>query len=151
MSEIKTYFSEADLESIMRATQEAEKNTSGEIRVKIINRYDENVKSLYQQALKEFKREGLNNTRDKTGVLVLMVLKEKTFMILADSGIHSRLPQTYWDNLARRLSMYFHVADHTNGLCKIVTEIGKELARYFPKMSDDVNELSDEVVLGDEQ
>jgi|SRR3989344_937359 len=143
------HFSRADLERIKATVREAESRTSGEIRVKVVERCDEDLKgNLVQQALRDFEREGLHNTRDKTGVLVLVVLGEKRFRIIGDSGIHEKLPQSYWNDLARKLSILFVAGDFTGGICRVVSDIGKELASFFPHRADDKNELSDDVIIG---
>ena len=136
---------------------EAESNTSGEIRVKIINEYDQDLASCYEhrdgsrrvheQALREFEREGMHNTRDKTGILVLVVLSEKRFTILADEGIYSKLAQEWWNHKAETMSGYFRAGNPARGICEAVKEVGKELSRYFPKKPDDVNELPDDVIV----
>jgi|SRR3989344_1206145 len=148
MPEIKEYFSRADLDSVKRVIQEAEKYTSGEIRVKIINKFDSDISDLRQQAEREFLGEGLHNTRDKTGVLVLVVLRERRFIILGDSGIYSKLTQGYWDKLASRMSLAFRSGNYSSGICRVVEEVGRALSTLFPRRDDDTNELSDDVVVG---
>ena len=146
------FFSQSDLERIKTAVQEAEKRTSGEIRVKVIQQCDEDLKgNLEQQALRDFEREGLHNTKDKTGVLVLVVLRERRFRIIGDSGIYEKLPQSYWNELARRLSILFAAGDFASGICRVVSDIGKELASFFPRQKDDVDELPDYVIIGGEK
>lgn len=148
MPDIKEYFSQADLDEIKGVVQEAEKHTSGEIKVKIISKFDSGTSDLRQQAEIEFQREGLHNTRGKTGVLVLMVLGERRFTILGDSGIYSQIAQGYWDTLAGRMSSAFQAGNYSSGICEIVEKIGRILSVFFPRRNDDVNELSDDVITG---
>lgn len=148
MPEVNFLFTQGDLDTIKKTVKEAEKHTSGEIRVKIIRRYDQDISDLMQQALREFEREGLHSTKDKTGVLVLVVLDERKFVILGDSGIYSRLSQRYWNNLASRMTLSFQVGNYASGICRIVEEVGRSLSVLFPHKADDINELSNEVILG---
>mgnify|MGYP001605367744 CR=1 FL=1 len=86
-------FSEKDLAEIEAATSAAEANTSGEIRVVIRSHYDEGLEgNLHEQAKRDFLAKGLDKTRDKTGVIILLVLEAKKFMIWGDDGIHSKVP-----------------------------------------------------------
>lgn len=144
-------FSEEDFAKIEAATKEAEKNTSGEIRVVIRSRYSEGMESnMHAQVQHEFEKYGLGNTRDKTGVLILLVLDARKFMIWGDDGIHAKVPQGYWDVLATGMSAHFQEGHYAQGICEVVAEVGKRLAEFFPKKPDDTNELSDKPILEDE-
>lgn len=151
---VSDFFTQHDLERLKEAVHKAEENTSGEIRVKIILECDGDLASdadiyddhrVEEQARREFEREGMHSTRDKTGVLVLLVLAEKKFTILADSGIHRKLPQGYLYNLANVLADHFKKGSYASGLFEVVKDIGLQLALFYPRKSDDVNELSDDV------
>lgn len=152
MSEKKVsgFFSDEDLAKIEAATRDAEKNTSGEIRVVIRSRYSDGLEgNLHAQVQHEFEKYGLGNTRDQTGVLVLLVLEAQKFMIWGDDGIHAKLPQGYWDVLAVGMSAHFKKRNYVQGVCEAVSEVGRRLAEHFPRKSDDVNELSDKPIVED--
>jgi uncharacterized membrane protein len=149
VAELRQAFPPEVLEAIERAVENAERNTSGEIKVKIIGNCDPDLGGdANAQAVREFEREGLGNTRDKTGVLLLLVFNERKFTVLGDSGIHAKLGQEYWDRAAREMSDYFRQGAFGLGIHAAVTDVGFRLAEFFPKRSDDVNELSDGVILG---
>lgn len=150
------YFSPEMLARIKDAVHEAEMETCGEIRVKIIKECDKDLRTdadmcddyrVYEQALREFEREGMHNTREKTGIMVLLVLHEKRFQILADSGIYAKLSQEWWNHKAELMAGYFKEGNYARGLCEVVSHVGRELANHFPKRSNDVNELPDDVVI----
>lgn len=150
-----TSFSEKDLAQIEITVQGAERNTSGEIRVMITGNCDEDLRSVestetrvYEQAIREFEKHGLHATRDKTGVLVLLVMNERKFQILADSGINARFSQEEWNDLSGQASSFFRNNEFTDGICFVVREIGNRLAQFFPRKPDDINELPDGVILG---
>jgi len=146
---VSNYFSDSDLQRIKKIIQETESKTSGEIRVKVIGKCDDDLaRDIYRQAIREFEREGLHNTRDKTGVLLLVVIEDRRFQILGDLGIYSKIPQWYWNEMARGLSVLFKMGDYTNGICHLVQDVGKELMVFFPRQMNDVNELTDDVILG---
>jgi len=130
-----------------QACTSAEQKTAGEIRVSILSKRTRRDKdqSLKQAALKEFYRLGMDKTRDKTGILLFIILKERRFQILADQGINEKVDPQVWDQLAQNLSVYFKAKKYLQGVVQTIDEVGKILATYFPIKADDVNELSDEV------
>ncbi len=140
-------FSDEDLARITEAVRESEKHTSGEIRVVIRQEYENGVSSIDEQALLDFERFGLTHTKDKTGVLLLLVLDARKFKIMGDSGISAKLPGTYWNTLANNLSIDFKNSEFVGGVCTLVHEVGLQLVARFPIMLDDTNELSDNVIV----
>lgn len=148
MESAKDCFTEDARRTIAEAIQAAERNTSGEIRVMILSRCDADLKaSVYYQAVREFERRGMTKTRDRTGVLILFVWEERRFAIVGDTGIHAKLGDNYWAARAEELKTYFENGDYVCGLTAIVENVGRELARYFPRKADDRNELSDDVIV----
>jgi len=140
-------FSAEDLVVIREAVHKAEENTSGEIRVAILDRiHSEFNGDVHRRAVAEFHALGMQNTRHRTGVLLLIALKERKFAIIGDIGIHAKLSANYWNWRASLLSRRFADGNFTHGVCEAVADVGRELARYFPKESDDTNELPDDVV-----
>lgn len=150
------YFSETDLARIAECVRQAEAKTSGEIRVKIREHFQKghecfeaDISNIHHQAEFDFHAEGLANTWDKTGILLLVVLSARKFKILADEGIYKKLPQFYLDNCAKDLATRFLNAEYVRGICETVDALGVMLANHFPRRPDDVNELPDDVVIGD--
>ena len=145
----QSYFSSGDLDLIKTAIQEQEKATSGEIRVKIIDGCDVGLNgNIYQQALREFEREGLSKTRDKTGVLILVVLDVRRFQVLADEGIYTKIPQVSWDMVATYMQLGFQTGKFVDGVLLGVELVGNTLSRFFPRKIDDTNELPNDVIVG---
>lgn len=147
MALIDKYFSKDDLQKIAEACGRAEEQTAGEVRVSIFSKrpWKLKKKTLEEVALEEFYRLGMNKTRDKTGILLLIVLAERKFQILADTGINAKVNQKTWDEIAGKLSESFKSGHYLNGITDSVIRIGSILANYFPIKSDDTNELSNEV------
>ena len=148
-SSLSQVFPPEVIAALGRAVAQAEANTSGEIRVKIIEHCDPDLAGdVHAQAVREFGREGLGNTRDKTGVLVLLVLGERKFTVLGDSGIHAKLGQGYWDRAVAELSGHFRQGAFGLGLHTLVADVGLRLAEFFPRRDNDVNELPNDVIIG---
>lgn len=149
------YFTEEDFARITESVRQAESQTSGEIRVKIRKYFQKgrecfeaDIRDIHHQAEFDFDAEGLAKTQDKTGVLILVVLEERKFKILADEGIYKKLPQFYLDNCAKDLVSRFVNAEYVSGIRETVEALGVMLAKHFPRRHDDVNELPNDVIVG---
>ena len=146
---IQKYFNKKDLIAIRNACTEAEKTTSGELRVSILQKRNKKQKdlSLMELAVNEFNELKMNETRDKTGILIFLLLKEKQFQILADEGINEKVDPDTWKKQAKILVNFFKEKNYTEGLVTLIQNMGKILTEHFPIKEDDANELSDEVVI----
>jgi len=149
MALIDRYFSQRDLRKISTACRQAEQNTAGEVRVSIFSKRPRKWRelTLEQFALAEFQHLGMEKTRDRTGILLLIILAERKFQILADVGIHQKVEQDTWDTIADNLSNYFRKGEYLTGIVNSIQQMAAILSRHFPRRSDDTDELSDEVVV----
>lgn len=144
---IEKILSREELEKIATEIGNQEKTTSGEIRVSIKKQrsFFERKKSLRDIAIKEFNRLKMFRTRDRNGILLLLLLKERQFYILPDYGISNVLPQSFWDNIARETEDFFRKEKFFDGIINMVQKCGKILSEHFPIKSDDTNELDNKV------
>ncbi|MGA9521706.1 MAG: TPM domain-containing protein [Myxococcaceae bacterium] len=135
-----------DTRRIEEALREAEKRTSGEIRVSVAPFFWGSVKHAAERA---FERLGMTATRDRNGILFFVVPSRKRFTILGDAGIHAKVGQAFWEELAALLSKHFHEKDFNGGLTAAILRAGERLAEHFPHAGEkDVNELPDHVDFG---
>lgn len=143
------FLNDDELLRISNKIKEMEKFTAGEIAIsiKIKKSFLEKRKTLKQLALSEFIRLGINQTKDKTGILIFIVLKEREFYILADSGINEKVEPNTWNKIKEIMEGYFHRGQFCKGLLTAVEEIGNILAKFFPIKPDDINEISNMIVV----
>jgi uncharacterized membrane protein len=127
---------------------EMEKNTSGEIRLSIKKNkpFFKSNKPISELAKEEFFRLGMDKTRDKTGILLFLILAHRQFHILADSGINEKVTQATWDKIRDSMQDNFRDRRFFDGLIAGIEQVGKVLNEHFPIKSDDTNELSNDVV-----
>ncbi|MFC2092444.1 TPM domain-containing protein [Bacteroidota bacterium] len=146
---IKKFLSKDDLGDIQNEISNVENKTSGEIRlcIKLKRGFHERKYSTREVALREFYKLGMDNTRDKTGVLIFVLFKEKKFEIVADEGINEKISEDTWTKLSSELSSAFSNGYFKNGLLNCITNIGDILVKEFPVKEDDINELPDEIVI----
>jgi uncharacterized membrane protein len=141
----ENHFLKTDKARIVAAIREAEKNTSGEIRVHIESYCPENV---MDRAAHYFKTLKMHQTALRNGVLFYLAYKDRKFAILGDAGINARVPVGFWDDIKEEMLAMFRIGDFAGGLEKGILMAGQQLKTHFPYQKDDVNELSDEISFG---
>lgn len=125
------------------AIQEAERQTSGEIRV-VISRTARG--DPLEAARERFVRLRMHETGARNAVLVLLAVTDRCFAVLGDEGIHRLVGQQGWDHLRDGMEARFGQDDFAGGLAYAVAEIAKVLREHFPWREGDVDELPNEVV-----
>ena len=131
---------------VRKAIEEAEDQTSGEIVVSVAPFFWGSVEKAARLA---FVRLGITRTHARNGVLFFIVPSRRKFAVLGDQGIHEKVGQEFWNDVAAHLSRHFRSGDFTEGLVHGIAEVGRQLATHFPySASADTNELSDDVDFG---
>ena len=140
------FFSEEEKQKIVRAIEEAEKDTSGEIRVHI----EKDCKTdVLDRAAYIFKKLKMHKTKLRNGVLFYLALEDHKFAILGDAGINKVTPDNFWEEIKETMLSYFREGKFADGLVKGIRMAGEKLKEHFPYQKDDINELSDEISFGD--
>lgn len=133
-----------DADLVRAAIARAEQGTSGEIRVSVSRFF---LGDLDTAARRIFVRLGMARTTDRNGVLIFVVPSRRRVRVLGDQGIHDRVGQAFWDDVAREIAGNFRAGRFTEGLEAGVRTIGIALAAHFPAADANPNELADEVDL----
>lgn len=141
----KDFLLKEEKERIVAAIQQAETDTSGEIRVHIESACSEDV---LDRAAHYFETLKMHKTALRNGVLFYLAVKDKKFAILGDAGINSKVPAGFWDEIKAVMTQFFKDGDFAGGLEKGLLMAGEQLKTHFPYHNDDVNELSDEISFG---
>ena len=147
MGKLSDFFSEKDKKAILDAIAEAEKATSGEIRVRI----ESHAKDPMRTAREAFKKLGMRNTELHNGVMFLLAVEDKIFVILGDDGIDEKVPEGFWDDVKNVVIREFRDGRFTAGLVEGIKLAGEQLAEFFPHRKGDVNELPDAISFADEE
>jgi uncharacterized membrane protein len=130
-----------DVPALEAAIARAERSTSGEIRVSIAPWFWGSVRRAAERA---FERLGVAATRERNGALIFVVPARRRVVVLGDVGLHARVGQEYWDDVAREVGEAFRQQRYSDGLLRAIEILGERLARHFPSdPNDNPNELSD--------
>lgn len=135
-------FTEEQKAAMVAAIQQAEKATSGEIRVHIENHCRKNV---LDRAADVFAQLKMHKTAARNGVLVYVALEDRKLAILGDAGINAKVPANFWEGIKIRMVEQFKQGLITEGICEAVLSAGNALKTYFPYQTDDKNELPDDI------
>ncbi|HOJ42962.1 MAG TPA: TPM domain-containing protein, partial [Syntrophorhabdaceae bacterium] len=104
-------------------------------------------KKAMERAIRGFYEKGLYKTRQHTGVLFFISIFERKVWIIADKGIYSKIAQGELNRFAEEISNGIKAGRACDALCVAISEIGKILERHFPTSKNDVNELTDEIIM----
>ncbi|MBN1472325.1 MAG: TPM domain-containing protein [Syntrophaceae bacterium] len=148
MATLKEFFSKDDEKQILSAIREAESRTSGEIKVRIEKKAGKDSMAL---ARKAFQSLGMRNTELHNGVLFVLAIEDKKFIVLGDDGINEKVPKDFWDKVKNVVLDHFSRGLFAKGLVEGIKLSGEELATFFPCQKGDVNELSNAISYADEE
>jgi len=127
---------------IIKAIEDAEYATSGEIRVHLEDICNIDV---LDRAAYVFKKLKMHKTAQRNGILVYLAISDQKFAILGDAGINAKVPEGFWDEIKIIMASNFAKNDFVIGLSEGIQMIGAKLKTYFPLLPGDKNELSNEI------
>lgn len=138
----RNFFSKLKIKRIVAAIQEAEKDTSGEIRVHIDNFCKGDA---IERATEVFFKLKMNETVQRNGVLIYLAVKDHKFAIIGDEGINNVVENDFWEDIKNDMTQSFRNNLFTDGIIYGVLRCGKKLKAYFPHQENDIDELSNEI------
>jgi uncharacterized membrane protein len=147
LSKKKQFFSKEENEIIVQSIRDAEKQTSGEIRIFVESkcRFIDPLDRAYEI----FIQLKMNETEHRNGVLFYVALKDKQLAIFADKGIHEAVGEQFWKDVVTHILVFFNKENYATGIKECIQKIGEALKNYFPYDNNtDKNELPDEIIFG---
>lgn len=142
MSNAITILNREEDQRVVEAIRQAERNTSGEIKVHIENRCKGDVE---QRSLFIFDKLKLNETQLRNGVLIYLAIKDHKLAILGDKGINDMVEDSFWNDVKDLMLSHFKEGRFAEGLEQGIMRCGEKLKAYFPYQSDDINEIPDDI------
>jgi uncharacterized membrane protein len=137
------FISQIDEPAVVAAIREAEARSTGEIRVFITCG---KVTEPMAAAAVEFAKLGMNQTKDRNGVLIYISPRARTFAIVGDEAIDRRAGARVWEDAASALTAAFIAERWTRGIVEAIRLAGDALAQWFPPdPGTNRNELPDAI------
>lgn len=145
------------LDRLTRRVQASEQRHSGEIRIYV----EAGLPTSYllrsgpvsavtrQRALTLFGKLRVWDTELNNGVLIYLLLAERSIEIVADRGIDRHIPLADWQAMLARMGSAFRAGHFEDGLTQALEEVSARLVQHFPATpSANPNELPDAPVIG---
>ncbi len=139
----KEFLRRLDEPRIVDAIRKAESATTGEIRLCVSRTSEPDALAAARRVFREL---GMEKTRDRNGVLILVAPESQTFAIVGDDGIDAKCEPGFWTRIAERLGEDLRAGRVEEGLEEAIARVGDVLARHYPRDPGDTNELPDSVV-----
>ena len=141
----KEFLSKLEHDRIVRAIQDAESKSSGQIRVHIQRGKFSGDPLLAAQ--KKFHSLKMHNTRDRNAVLIYVAPRAHKFAVVGDKAIHEKCGESFWQRLVDGMREHFRNEKFTNAVVDAIEEAGRALVAHFPKRPTSTK-LPDEIVQG---
>ena len=141
-----TFLTKKEEKAVIEAIREAERKTSGEIRVHMET---ECPYGLMDRAADIFMELKMHETDLRNGVLFYFAIKDHQFSVIGDVGIHTLVGDQFWVEEVELIESYFENDQFKEGLVAGIKRVGIKLREHFPYQDDDINELPDEISYGD--
>jgi len=143
----KNFFTAEEQQLIIEAIQNAERMTSGEVRVFVESKCS--YMDAIDRAAELFFQLEMQKTDDHNAVLVYVAMKDRQLAVFGDEGIHKRVGNEYWSTEVKKMINNFNRENYAAGISEVVKDIGTALTKNFPFNNDtDKNELPDDIVFG---
>ena len=151
--DIRSFLTRDEEEAVVSAVIAAESKTAGEIRVQIVSKSQGRFSRLTpkeaveRRADREFMHLGIQQTADRTGILIMLSLNERIVAVRADKSIHEKVPDGTWTRTAELVVEGIRAGKPGEGICNAVAQVGELLAQHFPRRADDIDELPNTIAV----
>ena len=136
------FISKLDDGKLLKAIEDAEKKSSGEVRVFVSHK---RIHEPLAAAQKQFEKLGMTRTKHRNGVLIFIAPHTHKFAIVGDTGIHEKCGEAFWKEISGLMSERLKRAEWTQAVVEAIERVGGTLARHFPREPGDVNELPNKI------
>lgn len=149
--QVKRAFPRSALNAIEKAIKTSESEHTGEIRFAIEGALDGvplfKGQTSRERALDVFSQLRVWDTRHNTGLLIYLLLADRTVEVVADRGIHDEVGTQEWEKICKSMQTAFRQSNFEGGVIAGVQAVTQHLKAHFPTDGSDRNELSDKPVI----
>ena len=86
----------------------------------------------HRRASEQFLVQNLHTTAGRTGVLIFVSVAERHAEILADNGIHAKVPEGTWQEIVDSLTREISLGHPAEGFVQAIERVGQHLSQAFP-------------------
>jgi putative membrane protein len=105
------------------------------------------VERAHARAVEQFLAQNLHTTVGRTGVLIFVSVAERYAEILADAGIHGKVPEGAWQTIVDGLTAEIGQGRTADGFVAAIAAVGRHLAEHFPPGSAPAHTLSNHLIV----
>ena len=147
---------EALSEQLARQVADSERRHTGQVRICV----EAGLPAAYvwrnatarERAVALFGKLGVWDTEDNNGVLIYLLLADRSIEIVADRGLARQVPPGTWDGVVAGMGEALRAGDYNRALTHALEEVTALLATHFAPGAQGAdphgNELPDAPVLG---
>jgi len=143
---VANFFNKEEKEQIIQAIKDAEHQTSGEIRLHMESHCKGDA---LERAVQMFEKLKMHETQLHNGTLIYLAVKDRKFAIFGDEGINEIVPDNFWEDVKEAMRGAFQKDNFLEGLTRGIHLVGEKLKENFPYQDDDINELPDDISVGE--
>lgn len=148
---VRRAFPAPTMRAILHAIGEQEGRHGGELRFAVEAALP--LRSLWQgqsargRAVEVFSQLRIWDTEHNNGVLIYLLLADKSVEIVADRGVSTKVGAAGWDAICHTMQKAFAQGRFEAGANSGIVAISDLLARHYPKGDGGANELPNEPVV----
>jgi uncharacterized membrane protein len=133
---VKAAFPPRTLSAIEKAVQESHKAHIGQLRFVVEGALHSAALfdgfTARERAIDVFSQLRVWDTEDNNGVLIYLLLADRDVEIIADRGIHVRVPGEEWEAVCRMMESEFRLGKYQAGAVRGVEQVTVLLRKHFP-------------------
>ncbi|MGB3452071.1 MAG: TPM domain-containing protein [Giesbergeria sp.] len=147
---VRHSLTDAALQRLTKQVATSEERHSGQIRICVEGGlpwgYLRSHAPCRERALAMFSKLHVWDTEHNNGVLIYLLLADRSIEIVADRGLRAYILNSEWQQMVTRMASAFRSGQFEQGLALAVEEVTTLLSAYFPVHADGerANELPDE-------
>ena len=124
------FLSRVQHQQIVEAIHNAERNTTGEIRVFISHGA---VADPLSAARRQFQKLQMHHLFHRNGILIFVAPRSQTFAVIGDQAVHDRVGDAAWQSMANGMADHFKNDRYMQAIDFGIEQAGQLLAAHFPK------------------
>ncbi len=145
------------LERLTQAVRASEQLHSGEVRIYVetalplsyLRRPSSTSRIIRERAISLFGKLRVWDTEQNNGVLIYLLLAERSIEIVADRGLARHVSQQHWFDIVQGMRAAFQSGHFEAGLMQALDQVSRLLVQHFAQKPGEhnLNELPDQALL----